>query len=67
MTREQTVRAYASHLALLTRGPRHGPFTLFEKRGQKRRIGGSYRTVAALERAVIRENERMLRRSEAFK
>lgn len=61
MTREQRVRAYGSHLALRTRGPRHGPFVLFEKYGERRKIGGPYRTAAALERAIDRELDRLHR------
>jgi hypothetical protein len=52
MTREQRARAFASHLALLT-------FTLFERYGERRKVGGPYRTVAALERAVERQLQRM--------
>jgi hypothetical protein len=59
MTREQQVRAFVSPLALLTRGPRQGPFALFEKYGKRRKVGGPYHTVAALERAVERRLERM--------
>ena len=55
------VRAYGAHLALQTRGPRRGPFTLFEKYGGRRKVGGPYRTVAALERAIERYGDKCLR------
>jgi hypothetical protein len=53
MTREQRVRAWAAHLALITRGPRGGPFRLAERYAPRRKLG-TYRSVAALERAVER-------------
>jgi hypothetical protein len=59
MTPEQRVRAYG---ALITRGPRGGPFRLAERYGRKRELG-TYRTVAALERAIERHNDRMWRKS----
>jgi hypothetical protein len=61
MTREQSVRAYGSHLALQTRGPRGGPFALFEKYGKRRKIGGPYHSVAALERAIDRYSNKCAR------
>lgn len=52
---ERGIRRYASHLALQVRGPKGGPFTLEEKYGPpygtKRRVGGPYHSVDALERA----------------
>ena len=58
MTREQRARAGASHLALMTRGPRGGPFVLFERYGKKRKIG-TYRSVATLERGIMRQLDKM--------
>ena len=61
MSSERSVRAYASHLALKTCGPKGGPFTLWEKYGDKRKVGGPYRSVAALERGIERYGDRELR------
>ena len=58
MTREQRVRAYGAHLALVT-VKRDGVFTLSERYGGKRKIG-TYRSVEALEGAITRHGERML-------
>jgi hypothetical protein len=60
MTREQRVRALGRHVALITRGPRGGPFKLAERYDRKRKLG-TYRTVAALERAIDRYLDRELR------
>jgi len=60
MTREQKVRAYGAHLALITRGTRGGPFRLAERYDRKRKLG-TYRTVAALKRAIERHGSQMLR------
>ena len=60
MTREQKVRAYGAHLALITRGTRGGPIRLAERYDRKRKLG-TYRTVAALKRAIERHGSQMLR------
>jgi hypothetical protein len=62
LSSERSLRAYASHLALQTRGPKGGPFTLFEKYGGKRKVGGPYRSLAALERGIVRYGDDQLRR-----
>ncbi|MET4372566.1 hypothetical protein ABIA99_005275 [Bradyrhizobium sp. LB12.1] len=58
MTREQKVRAYASHLALRVRGGNGEPFKLAERYGKKRFVG-TYRSLATLERGIQRYGERM--------
>jgi hypothetical protein len=59
MTREQRVRACGSHIGLITRGPKGGPFVLLERYNKKRRIG-TFRTLAALDRAIDRHMDREL-------
>jgi hypothetical protein len=61
MTRERERRAlrYAGHLALRA-VKRDGVFTLSGRYGEKKKIG-TYRSVEALERAIKRQHERMLK------
>jgi len=59
MTREQRVRAYANHLALMVRGS-NGAFKLVERYSEKRVIG-TYRSINTLERGIDRYADRMRR------
>jgi hypothetical protein len=60
MTKEQRIRASGAHLGLITRGPRGGPFKLAERYPPKRKLG-TYRSIVALEHAIDRHRDRMLR------
>ncbi len=64
-TLEQRVRGYAEYVALRVRGPKGGPFTLEEKYGPKRRLGGPYHSLAALTRDISRCAVLVLARREA--
>lgn len=64
-TLEQRVRGYAEYVALRVRGPKGGPFTLEEKYGPKRRLGGPYHSLAALMRDISRCAVLVLARREA--
>jgi hypothetical protein len=56
-TKEGFTRMWATHSALLVRGPRGGPFTLVERYGKKRKLG-IYRSVQALKRGIAQHNAR---------
>jgi hypothetical protein len=58
MTRERFLRGYAAHLALIVRG-NVGAFKLSERYNKKRLIG-TYRSVPALERGIVRYHDRAL-------
>jgi hypothetical protein len=64
MTREQRVRAFASHLALRVLGSAPA-FELRERYGRKRLIG-RYRSVDTLRRGIERYNEKTLRELDAW-
>ena len=64
-TLEQRVRGYADYVALRVWGPKGGPFTLEEKYGPKRRLGGPYHSLAALTRDISRRAVLVLARREA--
>jgi hypothetical protein len=57
---EKRARLYAEHLALRV-VKRDGAFVLRERYGDQRRLGGPYRSVATLRRAIARQHDAMLR------
>jgi hypothetical protein len=57
---ERQVRMYASHLGLVVRGPKGGPFELMYRYGKKKGIG-TYHSVATLKRGIERFGEFALR------
>ena len=58
---ERAIRAYAVHLGLMVRR-RSGVLALYERYGQKRKIG-EYRTWGSVKRAIVRYSDEWLRDS----
>jgi hypothetical protein len=56
---ERSLRSYAAHLALVMRGPSGGPWILFKRYGDRRRVSRSIAKPANVERAIRRWGERM--------
>ena len=61
--RKRNALRYAHHLALRA-VERDGVFTLSERYGDKKKIGGPYHSVEALERGIRRQHTRMLKEIE---
>ena len=51
---ERSLRSYAAHLALIMRGPSGGPWVLFKRYGDKKRVSRAISKPINVERAIQR-------------
>jgi hypothetical protein len=54
------LRLYAAHLALVMRGPPSGPWVLFKRYGDKRRVSRTIRKPINVKRAIRRWGDRIV-------